>query len=254
MTNAERSRKSGPPYVAHRTWETLIAELRRASDPELPRRLDSSVWGGWGFSGSNQSALKGALVFLGLTTEDYEPTPRLGELIGAYGNDDERRDALYRLVVDHYSPVLRGIDLARTTRLEVREAFRKAGSGPQTSDKAVAFFVALAQESGRFELGGQLKARTRGRRNRQIVYEKLNTEKPTRSVNGKPTENESPPLQIGQTFETKKVFHPMVRALVDELPAQGEQWPVAKKQMFERVWSATLTYLYGGSETNDMGT
>ena len=232
-----------------------MQELRGASDPELPRRLDSSVWARWGFSGSNQSALKGALVFLGLTTEEYEPTRRLTELLRAYRSDEERRMVLHGLVSEYYLPLLGGIDLARTTRLEIRDAFRRAGSGQQTSDKAVTFFVALAQESGRFELSGQLaKARTHRRRNRQPGAEKQVSEKPSMAVSEKLTENDPASPQIAQPFATAKVIHPMLRALVDELPAQGEQWPVGKKQMFERVWAATLTYLYGGPDGNEMVT
>ncbi len=254
MTSNERSRRVGPPYVAHRTWETLLAQLRQESDPVMPRRLDSSVWARWGFSGSNQSALKGALLFLGLTTEDYEPTPRLEALVAAYGNDDERRGVIYQLVADHYIPILPGIDLARTTRQEIRGAFRSAGSGTQTSDKAVTFFVALARDSGRFELSSQLRVRTRGRRSRQNAYETPSTEKSINTYSENDTEKRHPAPPVAQTFGTEKVIHPMLRALVDELPAQGEQWPVAKKHMFERVWSATFAYLYGGSESNDVVT
>ena len=53
-------------------------------------------------------------------------------------------------------------------------------------------------------------------------------------------------------FGTEKILPPLVQALVDELPAQGEQWTVRKKQMFDNVWAAVMTYLYGDGGPSDM--
>ena len=238
------SGRRGPPYVAYRTWETLLVRLRQEAWPNLPERLDSSVWAGWNFSGSTQSALKGALVFLGLTTPDYCPTEVMAELVGAHDVDAERRQILHRLVIDRYSPVLRELDLANATRLGMREAFQIAGSGTRTSDKAVSFFVALAQDAGSIELSNQLKMRTRSSRSQRGAGGPKN--EPNGKSLAKISENNAELGQVAHAYETKKILHPLVQALVDELPAQDEQWPVEKKQMFFDLWAASMTYLYGG--------
>ncbi|MDA1097246.1 MAG: DUF5343 domain-containing protein, partial [Chloroflexi bacterium] len=111
MVLSDRLRK-GPPYVSFRSWENLLDRLRLGMLP-LPQRLDSSIWSRMSFSGSTESALKGALVFLGLTDENYRPTRVFNELFTAFGDDAARRSILHRLVDEAYRPLMSNVDLAR---------------------------------------------------------------------------------------------------------------------------------------------
>ena len=251
MTTLDPDRRA-PPYVAYRTWETFLQQLKQDAWPDLPQQIDSSVWADWGFNGSNQSALKRALVFLGLTTDDYRPTEDMTELIRSQENEVDRKAVLERIVHDRYLLVLGDMDLGSATRQQVRAAFQRAGSGTKTADKAVSFFVAIAQDAGGIVLGTQLRKRnrrspTRGGTSRKTQNE--NGDEPLAKIN---TENEEPRNQIVQVFGTEKILPPLVQALVDELPAQGEQWTVRKKQMFDNVWAAVMTYLYGDGGPSDM--
>ncbi len=251
MTTPAPDRRA-PPYVAYRTWETFLQQLKQDAWPDLPQQLDSSVWAEWGFNGSNQSALKRALVFLGLTTDDYRPTEDMKELIGSQENEVDRKAVLERIVHDRYLLVLGGMDLGNATRQQVRTAFQRAGSGTKTADKAVSFFVAIAQDAGGVVLGTQLRKRNRRSPIRGSASRKTQTENADEPIPKIDTENRTLRNQIAQVFGTEKTLEPLVQALVDELPGQGEQWPVRKKQMFDNVWNATMVYLYEDGDPIDI--
>ena len=253
MTTPGPDRRA-PPYVAYRTWETFLQQLKQDGWPDLPQQLDSSVWADWGFNGSNQSALKRTLVFLGLTTDDYRPTEDMTELIRSQENEVDRKAVLERIVHDRYLLVLGGMDLGNATRQQVRTAFQRAGSGTKTADKAVSFFVAIAQDAGGVVLGTQLRKRNRRSPTRGSTSRKTLSENSDEAIAKTDTENVVPPTQIAQVFGTEKILPPLVQALVDELPAQGEQWPVRKKQMFDNAWGAVMAYLYEDGGPSDIAT
>ena len=167
MVGRERDRRA-PPYVSYKSWETFLDRVRREVLPlPLPQRFDTSVWRRLSFSGSTESAIKSCLIFLELTTVDYRPSQRMERLV-ATDSDEERQSILRSLVEERYRPVLGDIDLLRATRGEVRNAFLRAGSGPETSDKAVSFFVSFSQEAG-IGLHPQLTSRVPTARARRRV-------------------------------------------------------------------------------------
>ena len=242
MVLSDGSRK-GPPYVSFRSWETLLDRLRLGMLP-LPQRLDSSIWSRMSFSGSTESALKGALVFLGLTDENYRPTRVFNELLDAFGDDETRRSIVHRLVEQAYRPLLPTVNLARATRGEVREAFFRAGSGTQTAEKAVSFFVALASDAEGFELHPRLNVRKRASRAGKRTHQ---TKIGRNSIDNKNGSMVAVSENIGHSRSEKKI-HPLLQSLVDELPALGQEWPIHRKQMFQTLWDQALSYLYGAPD------
>jgi hypothetical protein len=254
MTSHRSSDQKRPPYVPYKTWVTLIEKLRVTDEAEqLPQQLDSSVWEDLGFNGVNRSALKNALVFLGLTTDDYRPTPVMAELIRAWMDISERQRQLRRMLNDCYYSAVGHLDLARVTRQDMRKALAPTGSSAQTADKAVSFYVTLAAAAGGPVLNDRLKPRAPKIRRRDVSSVPKTTD-PDDIVPKKITENDDQPAQIAQPFVTEKTLHPLMQALVDELTASGEQWEVGKKQMFDDVWEAAMTYVYGHSGSTNSAT
>ena len=252
MTNRSRTQGSAPPYVSYKSWETFLAYLRTELMP-LPQRLDPGVWRNLPMSGTTMSAIQGALIFLGLTDTDYAPTDRLEALVQADTVERKHR-ALRNLIQDSYVPILGGMDLQRATRGQVRQAFQNAGSGAQTSEKAVTFFVSVARDAG-MEVHQSLVSRnqiSRSRR-RNVINRNENTEKTTLPK----IEPKNEPAQNGTEktteLETKAPdgIHLALAGLLGELPKIGERWTVDSKNRFKMAFMATLDVIYPTSDEAD---
>lgn len=246
MVGRERERRA-PPYVSYKSWETFLDRVRRELLP-LPQRLDTSVWRRLSFSGSTESAMKNCIVFLGLTTPDYQPTPEFEAFI-VTDSDDERRRTLRLLIREGYGEILTGIDLQRATRGEVKSAFLRAGSGPETSDKAVSFFVSVAQEA-EMNLHPQLTTRapaTKTRKRATSANRRRANETENETTN-KQTENTAFNPERGTPL---KEVHPALRGLLGNLPREGEEWGLERKDGFQRAWNAVLDFVYAPIEVNE---
>ena len=252
MTNRSRTRGSAPPYVSYKSWETFLAYLKTELMP-LPQRFDPGVWRNVPMSGTTMSAIQGALIFLGLTDVNFAPTNRLERLVEA-DTDERKQRALRTLIQERYAPILGGMDLQRATRGQVRQAFQNAGSGAQTSEKAVTFFVSLARDAGT-EVHQSLLARnhiSRPRR-RNAASRNENTET-TRRPEIEP-KNESPRVEPRETLEPETVtpsgIHLALAGLLQELPGVGERWTVESKNRFKMAFMATLDVIYPTNDETD---
>ena len=135
------------------------------------------------FSGSTRSAIQGALLFFGLTDPQGKTDRRLENLARA-PNDEVKRQLLAALFDERYGPLLEGIDLPRATRGQIKTAFQNAGSGTETSEKAVSFFVSFGSEAGK-ELHPALlgAARGQGHGEKLPLTEKMLMDKPKKLRN-----------------------------------------------------------------------
>ena len=144
-----------PPYVPYRTFRNFTDQLRDG----IPARIDRSVWGAR-YSGSSGIQLMTALKVLELTDEDGRPTPALEKLVHAEG--DERRAVLTSILQRHYVPIFR-LDLERSTKAQITEAFKIYGAREGVLRKCENFFVQAAQDAG-IELSQYILARRHTKR------------------------------------------------------------------------------------------
>jgi len=213
----------------------------------LPQRLDKSVWGRMNFSGSTESALKGALVFLNLTTPNsYEPTDEFISLMDAE-DDQERRRFMSRIVLRAYSDLIDGIELSRSTRGDVLETFKRAGSGPETAEKAVSFFVGLALNA-EIPLHTQLSTKPKNTRRRkrfsaQKGQGKLTAENATTNIM-----RHSGGLSIDGIGNIEGI-HPAIIGLLGELPKGEANWSKDGLESFLTAFEAVIRLVYE-SDTN----
>lgn len=133
------------PYVAFATFDNFISE--RAERPEmLPPRIDPTVM--TGMSGGTQSQLKIALRFFGLVDEDAGDAtdPSLGELVKL--DNDGRRERYGVLLQERYPEALE-LSAATGTAGQLSELFtRLYGHTGSTRDKAIRFFLQMAEHAG----------------------------------------------------------------------------------------------------------
>jgi hypothetical protein len=144
-----------PPYVPYRTFRNFTDQLCDG----IPARIDRSVWGAR-YSGSSGIQLMTALKVLELTDEDGRPTPALEKLVHAEG--DERRAVLTSILERHYVPIFR-LDLERSTKAQITEAFKVYGAREGVLRKCENFFVQAAQDAG-IELSQYILARRHTKR------------------------------------------------------------------------------------------
>jgi len=83
MATQTVGRGNTPPYVSYPSFKTLLGELH---EHDVPSRIDRSVLRR--FSGIVGTQLLTTLRFLHLIDEQSHPTPRLGELVVAFGTPE----------------------------------------------------------------------------------------------------------------------------------------------------------------------
>jgi len=144
-----------PPYIAYRTFRNFLEFL----GGNMPARIDRSVWGER-FSGSNGAQIMATLRAFELIDADNKPKPELERLSRATGN--ERRQLLTRILQRAYKPLFE-IDLARASRAQFKEAFKKFGVAEKLQIKCESFFVSAARDAdialSKFILKGRHGAR-----------------------------------------------------------------------------------------------
>ena len=245
MTSSSRSRGVAPPYGSYKSWETFIAFVKTDLDP-LPDQLDSSIWRNTPFSGSTRSAIQSALLFLGLMDPQGNTDRRL-ETLTRPANEEMKRQLLAALFDERYAPLLQGIDLPRATRGQIKTAFQNAGSGAETSEKAVTFFVAFANEAGKdlhpglFGRGQGTRTRRKTATNRKDLAE--HTEKETKA----PKKEIVPenPLQVNENAVIHQDgVHPAILGVLEALPKNGQSWTNAEREKLKVAFASLLDLAY----------
>ena len=130
-----------PPYIAFGTFSNFIKGL---GETGVPDRIDKSLLRS--FSGSNQSALLGALKWFKLIDDVGTPSAKLEE----YSKGTESPNVvLAELIRSAFAFVSDGtIKLEKATGSQIEEKFREYGIGGSTIGKAMAFFIAACKEAG----------------------------------------------------------------------------------------------------------
>src|SRR6266446_2678760 len=152
MTDEPRERPALPPYLPYRTFRSYIEGLRASG---IPAVIDRTVMRNR--SGAEQTGLLGTLQFLGLITASGKPTDGLKTLVEATGED--QRKIFHDVLVMAYPFLMSGgFRLESATPSQMQTAFGEAGLSGGTIQKAIAFFLAAAQEA-QIPMSSYLKVR-----------------------------------------------------------------------------------------------
>lgn len=143
MSENGNGQSATPAYAPWKSFKGFIEEL---APKGLPQRIDYTVMPNR--SGATQSALRVALAFLGLTVGDV-PTDSMKELLASYGNDDEWKKTLRKIVVDAYAPLTQDLSIDHGTAQQLAECFRNRGNVKgSTLTRAVRFYLSALSEAG----------------------------------------------------------------------------------------------------------
>jgi len=131
-----------PPYVAYRTFENFLAELKARG---LPYRIDRSILSHK--SGTVQSQLLLCFKYLDLLTASGRPTEKLRGLVASEGS--AKRNLLREVIKSSYTFIFdTDIDLRSATLNQMEELFRQTGASGETVRRCIAFFLAGARNGG----------------------------------------------------------------------------------------------------------
>ncbi len=151
-----------PPYVAYSTLKKLLKDLSH----DVPSRFDSSYYDSLKLSGSTRSALKNALVYLGLSTRDGYPTDTLHQLLKTDG--EARKSTLQVITKQSYGSLFSKLNMDRATPTQLKEHFKNLGMSKDIGRKCMSFFLALSDDSG-MHLSPLLKQSIPGTRSKKAI-------------------------------------------------------------------------------------
>lgn len=138
MANDEK--KISAVYVS---WATMKSALEQLSQG-MHSKLDRSVFTGMAWSVQNQ--LFAGLKFLGLMTENSDPTPALEDLVS--GDEQHRKEKLKAILMDRYAALF-ALDLAKTTPNQLAQKMGEVYQvNGDTKEKAVRFFLSAVEYVG----------------------------------------------------------------------------------------------------------
>lgn len=134
-----KQKSPGAPYMSYRGFQNY---LTRFAEEGLPGRFDGSYFGNQ--SGSLVAQTRGALRYLDLIDDDKHPTELLKTIVEA--DEDDRRQYLKMIFDEKYADVLALSKNA--TAGQLAEVFRERGLSGATVQKAISFFVGMAEDLG----------------------------------------------------------------------------------------------------------
>jgi hypothetical protein len=136
----EDTSKRTPPYIPYKTFDNFIKGLE---DTGVPHKIDGSLLRN--MSGSTRSGLMVALRYLGLVDENDNIRPALEKLVDS---DSEGRKAQLKSLMSASYGFLSTLDLKRATPAQLADAIGQEGASGGTRDKAVSFFLRVAEDAG----------------------------------------------------------------------------------------------------------
>jgi len=128
---------------AYSSFGSLVSLIEKLEADGLPAVMDRSYFGG--SSGGLIAQTRGTLRFLDLLDDTYAPTEMLRKLVDAEG--EERKRLLRQLAEERYT---REIELGRQkgTHGQLLAVMRDRGLNGATAQKAVSFYLGLAEHTG----------------------------------------------------------------------------------------------------------
>lgn len=129
----------GAPYMSYKGFQNY---LTRFSEEGLPGRFDGSYFGN--ASGSLVAQTRGTLRYLELIDEDKHPTDLLKTIVEA--DESEKKQYLKMIFEEKYADALALTQNA--TAGQLAEVFRERGLSGATVQKAITFFLGMADDVG----------------------------------------------------------------------------------------------------------
>jgi hypothetical protein len=163
MAKDNGNEKATLPYGS---WKTVRAFLGKLKQTTIPPRIDNSVM--VGMSGSGKSEMRTALRYLGLIDSADTVTPKLKQIVTAYGTEtwsQELGDLIWAAYTDVVGQDAEWLDNGTASLL--REKFKAAsGMDGEMLDRTTRFFLSALDDSGTtyspyFKVRGARAASTR---------------------------------------------------------------------------------------------
>jgi hypothetical protein len=164
-----------PPYMSFPGMLSLLDRLQADGCPQL---FDRSFFGNQ--SGALIAQVRGGLRFFGLMDDDKRPTDALRTLVTA--DPDTRKATLRAMAQERYPEAIRlGED--NGTQAQLEESFKVRGLTGSTQQKAITFYLALAEYtelpvSPFFKQGRSTNGAARAQSGRKIVRRRKPTPEP----------------------------------------------------------------------------
>lgn len=229
MANETRKTEA-PPYIAFSTFFSYIKGLEKAG---IPDRIDKSLLRN--MSGGNQSALLSSLRWFGLIDSDGAHGASLEALVRAgEGAGTVLREMLpkaYKFMADGSIP------LDRATGAQVEEKFKAYGLTGSTVAKAMAFFIAACKEAA-IPLSAHIKLPKVAKANGVLKAKKA------RQAAADEAAGVDDAGDGGGNRSTELGLDPLLVALLQKIPAQGEQWPQDKRLRWFKTFAMNVSQVY----------
>lgn len=142
---ATKSEKvSTPPLVSATSYTSFINELR--DHGSVPARIDKTLMSK--SSGSQSSAMLATLKYLGQIDDFGKPSEAFKTFVMC--TDGERKPLMAAILNSQYSFLFTDAEfqIEQATSGQMAEKFRALGISGSTVTKAIAFFLAMAKDSG----------------------------------------------------------------------------------------------------------
>jgi len=208
---------STAPYMSYKGFKNLIVKF----DGAPPGRFDSSYFGN--ASGSYVAQVRTTLKYFDLIDDDKHPTDLLKDLAAA--NEGDRQLTLKMMFEEKYADAL--ALSANATSGQLAEVFRTRGLSGATIQKAIAFFLGMAEDVGvdispHFKKGRAVATSNSGTRRR--------TKRALPAPPSPPAGPTPPPPPSVSTAEQQKVkYVDMLMALVQSAE------PGAQPELLDRI-------------------
>jgi len=230
------SKDKAAPYAPGRTVMDVIDRYR---DKGLPTPINNEVLARAGVSDSLLARTLQALTVLDLIDEKGMPTVALEKL--RLAPEAEYKQHLQEWLNVAYADVLAFVDPATSTETQIRDAFRPY-KPPGQQDRMVTLFCTLYAAAG---LRTEKEAKPQ-----QQKQPGLSKPKPTPSQHSRPNpvitkrRGGVPPSDFGG-------LHPMLAALLNDLPQPGQGWTREKRNKVVDMFPTVLDFAFPIVEERD---
>lgn len=226
----ESEKKPIPPYVSFKTFQNFLDGLKVG----VPSRIDRSVMAT--LSGTIQSQLTVALKYLHLISENGIPTERLTKLVKSEG--PEREQAKKDIVITSYSFLFKeGIKLESITLNHMQELFNTAGASGGTTQKCIAFFMALAK-SANIKLSPHIKIKPR-----------IGRPKGSKATPAKKKLKNNIPEE--STRQSQVEYVPMQQLLLAKFPSFDPSWEPEVQEKWFDGFNKLMEQVKGQKQTDE---
>jgi len=216
----ETNRPYAPP-------SNVAAVLQRLRSRNLPDRVDAEYLRDAGVSEGTVGRTLFALRFLGLITEENEPTQALRAIHTA--TDEEYQSTLGGLIRDAYADVFNVLDPAEDGQERILNVFRRYTPASQRK-RMVIFFLGICREAGIPTLD---VPRQRSMREPGTSRAPTPRRQPTR-----------PRRRQEEISFTPSEIHPALEGLIRSLPAPGTALSEQRREQWLTMARGTLDFIY----------